>query len=57
MGLPPGSFQLPLVEVVEDGVAGQECFLKNVFGNLPLSISKVGWILAYNPNRLILIKY
>ena len=57
MGLPHGSFQLPLVEVVEDGVAGQECFLKNVFGNLPLSISKVGWILAYNPNRLILIKY
>ena len=73
------AFQLPLVEVVEDGVVGREVLgqhtplaaclqhthdgihdisevvlslsvlrIKNIFGNLPLFISKVGRILAYD---------
>lgn len=73
------AFQLPLIEVVEDGVVGREVlgqhtplaaclqyihdgihdvskgvfslsvlWVKNIFGNLPLFISKVGRILVYN---------
>ena len=73
------AFQLPLAEVVEDGVVGREVLgqhtplaaclqhihdgihdvsegvlslsvlrIKNIFGNLPLFISKVGLILAHN---------
>ena len=73
------TFQLPLVEVVEDGVVGREVlgrhtplaaclqyvhdgvhdvskgvfslsvlWVKNIFGNLPLFISKVGWISVHN---------
>ena len=81
------AFQLPLVEVVEDGVVGREVlgqhtplaaclqyvhdgihdvsegvfslsvlWAKNIFGNLPLFVSKVGWISARDANRLILIR-
>ena len=73
------AFQLPLVEVVEDGVVGREVLgqhtplaaclqhihdgvhdvsegvlslsvlrIKNIFGNLPLFISKVGRMLVCN---------